>query len=216
MLDWIGTWPRVQLAIVVPCLVIWLVLAARAYLRPTDPVARIRSRWAALGAAAGAIAGLALFQVPELVLGHALVPVSWIGLIALPLPIGLAVGILRDRLFDIEVVLNRTLVYGTLTLTVIAVYVARPSGSARPSDPGHGYVVELLAIGLAALVALPLRDVLQRSVNRMMYGQRDEPLRAMRRLGHAAGGGPSSLDEPSQPSPRPSPTRSACRMWSSR
>ena len=123
LLDWIGTWPRVQLAIVVPCLVIWLVLAARAYLRPTDPVARIRSRWAALGAAAGAIAGLALFQVPELVLGHALVPVSWIGLIALPLPIGLAVGILRDRLFDIEVVLNRTLVYGALTLTVIALYV---------------------------------------------------------------------------------------------
>ena len=39
------------------------------------------------------------------------------------------------------------------------------------------------ATGLAALVALPLRDVLQRAVNRLMYGQRDEPLRAMRRLG---------------------------------
>ena len=129
------------------------------------------------------VLGLVLFQVPELVSGSSLVPASWIGLIALPLPIGLAVGILRDRLFDIEVVLNRTLVYGSLTLVVIGMYVVTTIGLGTAIGPGHGYVVELVAIGLAALVALPLRDVLQRTVNRMMYGQRDEPLRAMRRLG---------------------------------
>jgi signal transduction histidine kinase len=183
VLDWVGGWPRVQLAVVVPCLLVWLVLAARAYLRPPDPVARSRSRWAALGALTSVVLGLVLFQVPELVVGGSLVPASWIGLIALPLPIGLAIGILRDRLFDIEVVLNRTLVYGSLTLVVIGVYVVTTIGLGMAIGPGHGYVVELVAIGLAALVALPLRDGLQRSVNRMMYGQRDEPLRAMRRLG---------------------------------
>ena len=183
ILDWIGTWPRVQLAVVVPCLLAWLVLAARAYLRPTDPVARIRSRWAALGAGTSVVLGLVLFQVPELVFGRSLVPPSWIGLIALPLPIGLAIGILRDQLFDIEVVVNRTLVYGTLTLVVIAVYVVTTVLLGTAIGPGFGYAVELLAIGLASLVALPLRDGLQRSVNRLMYGQRDEPLRAMRRLG---------------------------------
>ena len=183
LLDWIGTWPRAQLAVVVPCLLVWLILAARGYLRPSDPVARSRSRWAALGALTSVVLGLVLFQVPELVAGTSLVPASWIGLIALPLPVGLAIGILRDRLFDIEVVLNRTLVYGSLTLVVIAVYVLTTIGVGTAVGPGHGYVVELVAIGLAALVALPLRDILQRSVNRMMYGQRDEPLRAMRRLG---------------------------------
>ena len=183
LLDWIGTWPRVQLAVVVPCLLVWLVLAARGYLRPPDPVARSRSRWAAAGALTSVILGLVLFQVPELVTGSSLVPASWIGLIALPLPIGLAVGILHDRLFDIEVVVNRTLVYGSLTLVVIGVYVVTTIALSTAIGPGHGYVVELVAIGLAALVALPLRDVLQRTVNRMMYGQRDEPLRAMRRLG---------------------------------
>ena len=124
-----------------------------------------------------------LFQVPELVLGRSLVPASWIGLIALPLPIGLAVGIVHDRLFDIEVVVNRTLVYGSLTL-VRPRRVRRDDVRAGHGDrPRPGYVVELVAIGLAALVALPLRDVLQRTVNRMVYGQRDEPLRAVRRLG---------------------------------
>jgi signal transduction histidine kinase len=47
----------------------------------------------------------------------------------------------------------------------------------------QGYGVSLLAAGLAALAALPLRDALQRTVNRLMYGQRDEPWRAMRTLG---------------------------------
>lgn len=120
-LAWIGTWPRIQLAVVVPCLLVWLALAVAAFLRSADPVARSRTRWAALGATTSVVLGLTLFQVPELLLGRSLVPPSWIGLIALPLPLGLAVGILHDRLFDIEVVLNRTLVYGGLTLGVLYV-----------------------------------------------------------------------------------------------
>lgn len=181
-LEWVGTWPRVQLAIVVPCLALWLALAAHSYLRPSGPEVRAKSRWAATGAGASAVLGLALFQVPELVLGSSLVPASWIGLIALPLPLGLAIGILRDRLFDIDVVVNRTLVYGTLTAGILAAYVgATMIGSA--AGPEHGYGITLLATGVAALVALPMRDVLQRRVNRLMYGQRDEPWRAMARLG---------------------------------
>ncbi len=182
-LEWIGTWPRAQLAIVVPCLVLWLVLATRAYLRPAGPEARAKSRWAATGAAASVVLGLALFQVPELVLGRSVVPASWIGLIALPMPFGFAMGILRDRLFDIDVVVNRTLVYGGLTLGVLACYVAVASLLGTVAGPEQGYGISLLATGAAALAALPLRDVLQRRVNRLLYGQRDEPWRAMRRLG---------------------------------
>jgi signal transduction histidine kinase len=182
-LAWIGTWPRVQLAVVVPCLLVWLVLAVWAFLRAGDPVARSRTRWAALGATTSVVLGLALFQLPELLLGRSLVPTSWIGLIALPLPLGLAVGILHDRLFDIEVVLNRTLVYGGLTLGVLATYVVIVAGLNAALGPDQAYGVSLLATGVAALVALPLRDVLQRTVNRVMYGSRHEPWRAMRRLG---------------------------------
>jgi two-component system NarL family sensor kinase len=182
-LDWIGTWPRIQLAIIVPCLVLWLLLAARGYLRASDPEARARSRWAALGAATSAILGLLLFQVPELLTGQALVPASWIGLIALPLPIGLAVGILRDRLFDIEVFVSRALVYGGLTVGVLATYAIAVTVLSSVAGPGQGYGASLLSTGIAALVALPLRDGLQRLVNRLLYGDRDQPWRAMQRLG---------------------------------
>ena len=182
-LDWFGTWPRIQLAVVVPCIVGWLALAIIGFRRAGDPVARSRTRWAALGALTSAILGLALFQLPELLLGRSLVPASWVGLIALPLPIGLAIGILHDHLFDIDVVLNRTLVYGGLTLGVITTYVVAVAALDIVVGPEQGYGVSLLATGISALVALPLRDVLQRTVNRLMYGSRHEPWRAMRRLG---------------------------------
>ena len=104
-------------------------------------------------------------------------------MVALPLPLGLAAAILRDRLFDIDVVVNRTLVYGGLTLGVVVTYVVVTSAAGAVVGSEHGSAVSLLATAIAALAALPLRDLLQRSVNRLMYGQRDEPWRAMRRLG---------------------------------
>ncbi|HKF85334.1 MAG TPA: histidine kinase [Candidatus Limnocylindrales bacterium] len=182
-LEWVGTWPRIQLVVVVPCILLWLAFAIIGFRRAGDPVARSRIRWAAMGALTSAILGLALFQLPELLFGRSLVPTSWVGLIALPLPIGLAIGILHDHLFDIDVVLNRTLVYGGLTLGVITTYAIAVAALGGLIGPDQAYGVSLLATGISALVALPLRDLLQRTVNRLLYGSRHEPWRAMRRLG---------------------------------
>jgi signal transduction histidine kinase len=124
-----------------------------------------------------------VFWIPELIVQQTLLPSSWIGLVALALPLGLAAGILRDRLFEIDVVVNRTLVYGGLTLGVVATYVGVTSAIGVVVGQEHGFAVSLLATGVASLAALPLRDLLQRSVNRVMYGQRDKPWEAMRRLG---------------------------------
>ena len=181
--EWLGTWPLAQLAVVVPMLIATLGIFVRSYRRTTDVAAKNRMRWAAFGAVASGAATLALFWLPELLLGHPIVGSSWLGIVALFFPFGLAIGILRYHLFDIDVVVNRTLVYGGVTLGILASYaiVAAALGSLVGSEQGIG--VELLATGAAALVALPLRDVLQRTVNRLMYGDRDEPWRAMHRLG---------------------------------
>ncbi len=182
-LDWVGTWPLTQVAIVVPTLVVTVGTIAYRYVRTTDPVRRARLRLATLGAAASGALGLALFMAPILITGHPLVSDSALGLLALPLPLGLAGGILRDRLFDIEVVVNRTLVYGSLTAGVLATYAVVAAAMSGLLGGDQAYGVSLLAAGAAALAALPLRDALQRGVNRLMYGQRDEPWQVMHTLG---------------------------------
>jgi signal transduction histidine kinase len=182
-LAWIGTWPVVQVAVIVPTLGLTLALFIRTYRRTTDAAGRTRIRWAWLGVVASGAIGLTCFMLPELLFQRTLLPASWIAIMAMPLPLGLAAGILRDHLFDIDVVIRRTFVYGGLTLGVVACYVLVASGISAVLGIDQGFGVSLFATGVAALVALPLRDGLQRAVNRLLYGDRDEPWRAIRRLG---------------------------------
>jgi two-component system NarL family sensor kinase len=181
--DWVGTWPAVQAAVVVPALAIAVGILAVRYRRLTDPTRKAKLRLATLGAFASGALGLGLFMIPVLLTGRPLVPEAAIGLIAMPLPAGIAAGILRDNLFDIEVVVSRTLVYGGLTVGIVATYAAATAVMATLLGGDQGYGGSLLAAGLAALATLPLRDLLQRGANRLLYGQRDQPWRVMHTLG---------------------------------
>jgi signal transduction histidine kinase len=79
--------------------------------------------------------------------------------------------------------LDRSIVYGALTGAILLTY----AGSVvlfQALLPGDiPYAIALLSTGAAALVALPLRDQLQRVVDQVMYGDRRDPYRAITRLG---------------------------------
>jgi signal transduction histidine kinase len=96
-------------------------------------------------------------------------------------PVAVAVGVLRYRLLGIESVLRRGLVYGTLTVLVFAVYVG-VSAVAGPLLAGET-VPGLVGAALVALGLAPLRDRLQRVADRIVHGERHDPLRALTRLG---------------------------------
>lgn len=180
---WLGTWPTAQLSVVVPTVVVGLALALRAY-RLASAAARRQLRWATLGALVATLVGLGLFFVPELLTGRPFIPWSAVGLLGLPLPIGIAIGVVRHGLFDIEAVVNRTLVYGGVTAAILVVYASTVLLIGAILPRAEGFPASLVATGLAALVALPVRDRLQRQVNRLMYGDRDDPYRALARLAH--------------------------------
>src|SRR5262245_35181099 len=109
------------------------------------------------------------------------VTVVSIGYSLIPLAIGIA--ILRYRLWDIDVIINRTLVYGALTACVVGLYVLVVGAlGALLQVPGN-LLISLLATGLIAVLFQPLRERLQRSVNRLIYGERDDPYRVLARLG---------------------------------
>lgn len=182
VLEWIGTWPSAQVVIIVPTLLATVSIMIARHLRTSDPADRARWRLATLGIAGTATLGLVAFMGPVLLTGRPLLPEASIGLITLPIPATLAWAIVHDRLFDIDVAIRRTLVYGGLSVGVVVVYLAAVAGLTVALGPQE-YAASLLATGAAAIAALPLRDVLQRAVSRLMYGQRDQPVDVMRRLG---------------------------------
>ncbi len=87
-----------------------------------------------------------------------------------------AVAVTRYRLYDIDVVISRTLVYGTLAGFIGAVYVVVVVLVGEAVGAGAGNLG--LAIAATALVAIlfePLRRRVQRWANRLVYGPRATP-----------------------------------------
>ena len=115
------------------------------------------------------------------------VELGWlINLGTLGLVAAAGVAVLRYRLYDLDLVVNRTLVYGALTAGVVGIYVATVAGLGELLD-SSGIGVSLIATGLVAVAVQPLRLILQRRVDRLMYGDRDDPYRALSRLGERLG-----------------------------
>jgi two-component system NarL family sensor kinase len=91
------------------------------------------------------------------------------------------VAIRRYGLFDARLVLSRALLYGSLSLCVVAAYLLVGAGVERITSTAIGGPV---AVAVAVLIALPLRDLLARAVNRLVYGYRDDPYGALARVGY--------------------------------
>jgi signal transduction histidine kinase len=109
-------------------------------------------------------------------------------------PVSLTIAITRNRLWDIDLVINRTLVYSALTACVVALYVLVIGGLGLLFQTSNNYLIPLLATGLAAVLFQPLRQRLQSAVNRMMYGERDDPVAVLSKLGRQLEGTVSPLE----------------------
>jgi signal transduction histidine kinase len=93
------------------------------------------------------------------------------------IPAAIGIAILRHRLYDIDVVINKTLVFGALAAFITAVYVAIVVGIG--SAIGQGSEPNLaLSIAATAIVAVafePVRARIQHFANRLVYGKRATP-----------------------------------------
>ena len=147
--------------------------------RRGDSEQREQIKWIALAGAVIAVVvplGIAMYDV----VGEDVANVA-IELSILALPVAAAVAILRYRLYEIDVVINRTLVYATLTAGLAAVYVAIALGLGVAI--GSGSTVPTAAATLAvALLFRPLRTRVQTAVDRRFDRARYEGLQTVERF----------------------------------
>jgi two-component system, NarL family, sensor kinase len=147
--------------------------------RRADRVGRQQLKWffAVLPLAAVAI----IIQVVDA--GSALA----VGLGALAgalMPVGIGIAVLRYRLYEVDVLLSRAVLYALLTAGVAAVYVGVVTlAEVVFGRSGHSMTVQVLATAVGAAALFPLRDRVQRRVDRLFYGDRGVPYEALARLG---------------------------------
>lgn len=121
---------------------------------------------------------LALLRVVLLVLLH---------FMELAIVVGVVV-MMRRGLYNLERLAGRTVVYALLTVCVAALYVLLVGGISLLLRPASNAIVALLATGTVAVAFQPLRAALQRGVNQLLYGRRDEPYQVLELLGQRLAG----------------------------
>lgn len=156
------------------------------YRREADPQRRRQIRWS--GGAVGLIAGALLLQhlIITLLPSHPLVTLGVTvleALLALSLPVAIGASVLRERLWELPVVVSRAVVYALLSASVVGLYVLLVGGLGSLLHSTGAPLLVALTSGTVALLVLPLRDRLQRVVNRFLYGERDDPYTVVARLG---------------------------------
>jgi signal transduction histidine kinase len=159
------------------------------YQRLSTPIERQQTKWVII-ALAGLSATLVIFTAViawtenTRYAAAAMLMANHFEVLALGfLPLALAFSILRYRLWDIDLLLNRALVYAALTAGVLGLYVLLVGAAGVVFHSLGNTVLAVLAGGLIALLFQPLRQRLQGAVNRLMYGERDDPAAALIRLG---------------------------------
>jgi signal transduction histidine kinase len=159
------------------------------YRRVAGPLERQQMKWVVSGFMLALVGFLTLTSFNDVF------PSLWSGSLAdlvnstavycfmLLIPLSLTIAILRYRLWDIDIIINRTLVYGALSASVVGLYALLVSGLGSLLPASDNFVTSLVATGLIAILFTPLRVRLQRNVNRLMYGERDDPYAVLSRLG---------------------------------
>jgi uncharacterized membrane protein YhdT len=160
-----------------PLLTVAAALAVFMRLRRATGVERQQIKWFTYAAAASVTATILAYIIPGVIdtptwferLGYAL------NIVTIPaIPVAIGIAILRYRLYDIDLIINRTLVYGSLTATLAVVYfggVATTQAifgalTGQEQQPQLAVVISTLAI---AALFIPLRRRIQSFIDRRFY-----------------------------------------------
>jgi hypothetical protein len=151
------------------------------YRRASDPVQRQQTKWVVFGIVVSFGGYLALVVLQGLTVGfdgtrsHPLTVMliqTAITALFLGIPLSIGVAVLRSGLWDVDVVINRALVYGSLTLTLALVYLGGVVGLQYAFRALTGSETQLAVVASTLAIAalfVPLRRRVQAFIDRRFY-----------------------------------------------
>ncbi|MEX0834102.1 MAG: histidine kinase [Actinomycetota bacterium] len=176
---------NLQVAAIILMFVLGLACAASLVLRyrRADAEERAQLKWITL--AAGFLVIAIIVNSPLIGFGGAILPTIALALV----PAACGVAILKYHLYEIDVVIHQTVVFGALAAFITAVYVGIVVGIGslvgRGDEPN--VALSIAATALVAVAFQPVRSRVQRFANRVVYGKRAEPYELLSRFSERVG-----------------------------
>jgi two-component system NtrC family sensor kinase len=159
-----------------------LVVLLRALSEVRSVTARRQLRWIVWGTGLGAVPFAAGYALPYALGARTTLPME---LSAVPLslvPLAFASAIVRYRLMDVEVIVKRALVYGAALTAILGIYallLRLASDTVFDSTQQHTRVIAVLATLVVVLLASPVKNAIQATLDRAFYRDRYDYRRAL-------------------------------------
>ncbi len=145
-----------------------LLSVRHAYLTAGEEPERRRLRWVVWGLFVGFVPFVVLWVIPSIILSYGLVPEEVMLLFSGAIPLSFGISIVRYHILDIDLLLNRSVVYATVTAIIVGVYLALVLGVAAMVTTFTFEISLVISTGSAVLIALvfqPLRRTVQHHVD---------------------------------------------------
>jgi signal transduction histidine kinase len=168
--------------LLIPATVVASAVSLVVRFRRSTGVERLQLKWLASAASLVAVMGVtAVVASLDAPWGAPTTP-SWVALIQnidvtsfVLIPTAIVFAVLKHRLYDLDVVINKALVYGAMAAFITAVYVAIVVGLGRAIGSERNLVLSIVATAVVAVGFQPVREHFQRIANRLVYGKRATP-----------------------------------------
>jgi signal transduction histidine kinase len=145
------------------------------YIRATLPDERSRLQWILWGIVVGIVPFLIFILIPQILLSEDLIPEEYATVFLLATPFSFAISFVRYQLFDVHVVIRRSIIYSIMTVFIIVIYIlfillgtSIIGGEVVFSQ----YLLPMLITVIMAMVFHPLRVRLQRVVDSTLFPAR--------------------------------------------
>lgn len=178
--EWLHRWEISMISLIFIAFILALLAFLYGYRQTRQRVPRLHVRIIATTFAIAAVLAV-LYGIPIILTGQSALGWNVLPLLSLPIALGLGIAVGFYRLFDIRVVIQRTLVWGALTVLIISTYVLVVGGLSilfQQGDP----IFSLIATGMVAVMFHGVRARLQTWVGSLLYGDVAKPYEVVNRI----------------------------------
>jgi two-component system NtrC family sensor kinase len=178
----LSTVDRLELAYLSLCLAGGLTVLVRALRRVRSVTARRQLRWIVWGTAIGAVPFVVLYALPWALGATPPRALQYTALLLGLVPLAFASAIVRYRLWDVEVIIKRGVVYATAIAAIALIYaflLRVAEAIFLDGKDEHNTVIAMLATLSVVLLARPVKNAIQTALDRAYYRDRYDYRRAL-------------------------------------